>query len=157
MTIAIVHYLRFKNRAGSYQAGHDFQNFFVGESKSRNGATHLFAPFGITNGAGAKGGDRSDAAIVAPADPLSVNLFVEACEEKWLAEITSVLLDPMTYGEVQQLTVELWNCSKPDVNTERAVLRLSSPLDAVESHVPKRVLSSLLVGSLPSSGSLSVA
>jgi len=63
MTIAVVNYLRFKNRAGTYQGGYDFQNFFVGESKTRSGTTHIYAPFGITTGAGAKGGDRSDASM----------------------------------------------------------------------------------------------
>ena len=157
MTIAVVNYLRFKNRAGTYQGGYDFQNFFVGESKTRSGAAHIYAPFGITTGAGAKGGDRSDASIIAPTDPIPVNLFVEACQQNWLAEITSVLLDPLTYAEVQQISQESWVCARPDLTPERAVLRLASPLDAVDSQIPKRTLSSRLVGSLPATGSISVS
>lgn len=157
MTIAVVNYLRFKSRTGAYQGGYNFQNFFVGESRNRSGVTHVYAPFGITSGAGAKGGDRTDASIIAPTDPLAVNLFVEACQENWLAEITSVLLDPATYAEVQQISRESWVCARPELTPERAVLRLASPLDAVDTQVPKRTLSSRLVGSLPSTGSISVS
>lgn len=157
MTIAICNYIRFRSTDGQYIAGYNFQNFFINENRDRNDTTFLFAPFGVTPGAGTKGGDRSDSALVAPATPLAINLFTEACIESWLCEITVVLLDPETYEEQFQITTETWVCSRPEVNTERAVLRLSSPLDAVDSQVPKRTLSSVLVGSLPSTGTLSVS
>lgn len=156
MTIAICHYVRFINGT-SYVSGYNFQNFFISEPKTRSSITYTFAPYGVTSGAGTKGGDRSDAALVAPTDPLTINLFVQACEERWLCEITTVLLDPSTYAETQVITTETWVCSRPEVNTERAVLRLSSPLDAVDAQIPKRVLSSALVGSIPTTGSLSTS
>ena len=157
MTIAVVNYVRFKTFQGQYLSGFAFQNFFIGQTKTRDAVDYLFAPFGITTGAGTKGGDRSDSALVAPAYPLTVNLFVDACKQKWLVEISMVLLDPLTFDEVQLITTEQWLSSKVEVSTERAVLRLSSPLDAVDSQVPKRMLSSVLVGSLPSTGNLSVS
>lgn len=153
MTVAIVNFLRFKTRGGSFLGGYSFQNFFVGES--RDG--HLFAPFAVKTGAGAKGGDRVDAAIVAPNVPLAVNLFVEAAAARWLVEVRTVLLDPMTYATVQQVSVETWLCGKPELRVQQAVLRLMSPLDAVDGQVPRRTLSTRLVGSLPSTGSISVS
>jgi hypothetical protein len=156
MTVAITYYVRFKTKTGAYVESYAFQNFFVGETKRFNDIDHLYAPFGVTSGAGSKGGDRTDAALVAPLSPVTVNLFTEACEQRWLCEIRSVLLDPDTYEHVQQITLETWLCAKPEINTERAVLRLSSPLDAVDTQIPKRMLNTRLVGSLPSSGTLSV-
>lgn len=157
MTVAFCNYVRFKSPDGQYVAGYDFQNFFVGERRTRGDVTYLFAPFAVTPGAGTKGGDRSDSALVAPIDRLSAALFREACEQSWLCEITVTLLDPETFAEITQITTETWTCSRPELSFERAVLRLASPLDAVDSQVPRRTLSSLLVGSLPSSGSLSAA
>lgn len=157
MTIAICNYIRFKTFAGAYVGGYNFQNFFVNESKTRSGVSHTFAPFAASTGAGTKGGDRADAAVVAPSYPLVANLFVEACQNRYLCEITAVLLDPETYAEVATLTTETWMCARPELNTERAVLRLASPLDAVDGQVPRRVLNSSLVGNVPTTGSLSVA
>lgn len=148
MTIAICNYV-------SFSGGYYFQNFFAGETKSYAGQSHIFAPFGVTSGAATKGGDRSDAAIVAPNYPISANLFVQACQERWSCTIKTVLLDPETYAEVQLITSETWMCSRAELSVERAVLRLSSPLDAVDAQVPKRVLNSSLVGSVPATGQIS--
>jgi hypothetical protein len=155
VTVAITCYVRFKTKAGAYLESYAFQNFFVSETRRFNDIDYMFAPFGVTSGAGSKGGDRTDAAIVAPLSPVTVNLFTEACEAGWLCEIRSVLLDPDTYEDVQQITLETWLCSKPEITTERAVLRLASPLDAVDTQIPKRMLNTRLVGSLPSTGSIS--
>lgn len=160
MTVAFCNYVRFKARDGQYQAGRDFQNFFVGETRTRGGISYLFAPFGVTPGAGTKGGDRSDSALIAPATPLAFSLFLEASQQRWLCEITVALLDPETFEEQVQITTETWICSRLEAainNTDRVVLRLSSPLDAVDGQVPRRTLSSALVGSLPSSGNLTAA
>lgn len=155
MTVAICHYIQFKSAQGSPISGYAFQNFFIGETKLRTSINYLFAPFATSTGAGTKGGDRSDAALVAPVYPLTASLFVEACQQRWLLEIISVLLDPETYDEVMTITSETWMCAKPELDTERAVLRLSSPLDAVDGQVPRRVVSSALVGSVPTTGALS--
>jgi len=158
MTVAFCNFVRFKSLNGTYQAGRDFQNFFIGETRTRGSVSYAFAPFAVTPGAGTKGGDRSDSAVVAPASPLVTNLFLEASTERWLCEITVVLLDPETFSEVFQVTTETWVCSRLEIpSPERAVLRLSSPLDAVDSQIPRRTLSSRLVGSLPSTGNISAA
>lgn len=158
MSVVICNYIRFRSN-GQYLPSYNFQNFFIGETKARGDVSYLFAPFAVTPGAGTKGGDRSDSAVVAPANPLVVNLFVEACNNRWLCEIAVTLLDPETFAEQVLITTETWVCSYPEFNVgnNTASLRLASPLDAVDSQVPRRTLSSRLVGSLPSTGSLTVA
>ncbi len=158
MTVAFCNYIRFKGLDGQYQTGRDFQNFFIGEQRLRSDVAYTFAPFAVTPGAGTKGGDRSDSAVIAPATPLATNLFLEASLERWLCEITVTLLDPATFEEVFQVTTETWVCSRLEIpSPERAILRLASPLDAVDGQIPRRTLSSRLVGSLPSSGNLAVS
>lgn len=155
MTIALCNFIKFKSSAGVDVPGYAFQNFFINETRGHNNVQYLFAPFAASTGAGTKGGDRSDAALVAPSYPLAVNLFVEACQQRYLLEIKAVLLDPETYAEISTITTETWMCARPELNTERAVLRLSSPLDAVDGQVPRRVISSALVGNVPTTGAIS--
>lgn len=157
MSIAICNFIRFKSKTGDYIEGYNFQNFFVDQRRERNGITFFYAPLAVTAGAGTKGGDRSDSALVTVPGPLAMNLFVEAVRNDWLCEISVTLLDPETFTEQLQITVETWTCSKPETSTERCILRLASPLDAVDGQVPGRTLSSVLVGSLPSTGALSVS
>lgn len=156
MTVAIVNYIQFKTFKGVILEGYSFQNFFVNRAKVLEGRSYAYAPFAITGSAGAKGGDRTDSALVAPCFPLATNLFVEACREKWLCEMSMYLLDPVTYDEIQRITVETWMSSKVELTPERVVLRLSSPFDAVDAQVPKRMLGTALVGNLPTTGSISV-
>jgi hypothetical protein len=157
MTVAICHFIRFKTKQGSYQEGYNFQNFFINQERTRSGVVYQFAPIGVTSGAGAKGGDRSDAALVTASDLLAVNRFVEAANSDWLCEISAVLVNPTNLALGNQITRETWVCSRPVLDTDKAVLRLLSPLDAVEQQVPKRTLSSHLVGSIPTTGAISVA
>lgn len=156
MTVAIVNYIQFKSFKGVDLEGYSFQNFFINQTKTLDNKNYVYAPFAIAGGAGTKGGDRSDSTLVAPAYPLATNLFIEACREKWLCEMSMYLLDPITYDEIQRITVETWMASKVELTPERVVLRLSSPFDAVDAQVPKRMLSTALVGSLPTTGSVSV-
>ena len=43
------------------------------------------------------------------------------------------------------------------MDTQKVVLRLSSPLDATKGDIPKRRLTAKLVGALPSTGSLVIS
>lgn len=156
MTVAIVNYIEFKSFEGDPLEGYSFQNFFINQTRLLLNKSYLYAPFAIVGGAGTKGGDRTDSSLVAPSYPLATNLFVEACREKWLCEMSMYLLDPVTYDEIQRITVETWMSSKVELTPERVVLRLASPFDAVDAQVPKRMLSTALVGSLPTTGSVSV-
>jgi hypothetical protein len=156
MTVAVCHFIRFKTKTGVYQGGYNFQNFFINEERTRSGVVHAFAPYGVTIGAGARGGDRSDAALVAASDLLAVNRFVEAADNEWLVEVSAVLVNPVNLALGSQITRETWVAARPELTPERAVLRLISPLDAVETQVPKRTLSSRLVGSIPTTGAISV-
>lgn len=154
MTIAICNFIRFKNRGGAYTS-YAYQNFFIGESRTYQGTSYNFLPFALASSAGKKGGDRSNNALACPANPISVNIFAEACDKGWLLEAKTVEVDPLTLSLQALITSELWFASSmelPDV--QRSVLQLSSPIDAVNGQVPRRYLSSALVGALPTSGNL---
>ncbi len=153
---AFVNYVRFKTQADAY-TGTPYQNFSINEQRVYDGITYSFAPFAISSGGGARGGDRSSASLVAGTDALSVNLFAEAVQNRYMLEIKTVSLDPLTFVDEALVASEIWRVASYDMDTTRVVLKLTSPLDAVKAQVPRRTLSTALVGALPTSGALVVS
>jgi len=153
---AFVNYIRFKTQADGY-TGTPYQNFSVNESRTYSGVTYSFAPFAISSGGGARGGERSNASLVAGTDALSVNLFAEAVQNRYMLEIKTVSLDPLTFADEALVASEIWRVASYDMDSSRVVLKLTSPLDAVKAQVPRRTLSTALVGALPTSGALVVS
>jgi hypothetical protein len=153
---AFVNYVRFKTKADAY-IGTPYQNFSINEQRVYDGITYSFAPFAISSGGGARGGDRSNASLVAGTDAISVNLFAEAVRERYMLEIKTVSLDPLTFADEALVASEIWRVASYDMDASRVVLKLTSPLDAVKAQVPRRTLSTALVGALPTSGALVVS
>ena len=72
--IAIVNYIRFKNKgANNYLAGYYFQNFTINDTRDYDGDTYSFAPFAFNQNSVTRGGDRSDCAMVWPLNDIAVN------------------------------------------------------------------------------------
>jgi len=153
---AFVNYVRFKTQADAY-TGTPYQNFSINEQRVYDGITYSFAPFAVSSGGGARGGDRSSASLVAGTDALSVNLFAEAVQNRYMLEIKTVSLDPLTFADEALVASEIWRVASYDMDSTRVVLKLTSPLDAVKAQVPRRTLSTALVGALPTSGALVVS
>ena len=153
---AFVNYVRFKTQADAY-TGTPYQNFSINEQRVYDGITYSFAPFAVSSGGGARGGDRSSASLVAGTDAISVNLFAEAVRERYMLEIKTVSLDPLTFADEALVASEIWRVASYDMDVTRVVLKLTSPLDAVKAQVPRRTLSTALVGALPTSGALVVS
>jgi hypothetical protein len=150
---AFVNYIRFKNASDIY-VGTPYQNFSINESRTYGGVAYSFAPFAVSSGGGARGGDRANAALVAGADLIAVNLFAEAVNNRYMLEIKTVSLDPLTFADDALVASEIWRVASYELDIPRVTLRLTSPLDAVKSQVPRRTLSTVLVGALPTSGTL---
>mgnify|MGYP001811876278 CR=1 FL=1 len=150
---AFVNYVRFKTQSDVY-LGLGYQNFLINQNRQYGGATYLFAPFAVTFGGGAMGGERSKANLVAGADKISVNLFAEAVKNNYLLEIKTVSLDPVTFADEAVVSVENWRVASYEMDTTKVVLNLTAPLDAVRAQAPRRSLGTHLVGSLPTSGAL---
>ena len=153
---AFVNYVRFKTQADSH-TGTPYQNFSINEQRVYDGIAYSFAPFAVSSGGGARGGDRSSAAVVAGTDALYVNLFAEAVQNRYMLEIKTVSLDPLTFADEALVASEVWRVASYDMDPTRVVLKLTSPLDAVKAQVPRRTLSTALVGALPTSGALVVS
>lgn len=155
MTFAVCNFIRLKVPGGEYTQ-HSYQNFFVNESKTYGSTSYKFLPFGITNGAGKKGGDRSSTSLVLSPNAITINVLAEATDLTYLLEVKTVEVEPLTMSVGALITSELWAVGRMEFDTEKAILQLSSPLDAVDAQVPRRYLSSVLVGGIPTTGRLSM-
>jgi hypothetical protein len=152
----LCNFLRFKQRDGSYTAW-SAQNFFPGEEKSLGEVAYRFVPIAVATNASTRNGDRSEAAISTVASQITLNVFYEATQKDWLLEIKTAKINRSDFSIEAILTTEIWACSQLqyDTSEEGVVLQLSSPLDSV-SRLGGRFLSQGLVGSLPTSGTLSL-
>lgn len=155
-SFAFVNYARFLQEDGNPTI-YAYQNFSINQTRTYSGVVYSFAPFGYSLGAGSKGGERSDSSLVAGLDQLTVNLFAEAVESRWLLEVKTVSLNPETFVDDLLVRTELWRIAQYEMDTERIILKLSSPLDATKANVPRRRLSTGLVGALPTTGSLVIS
>lgn len=156
MAIAYCNFIRLKIPGGSYTA-YAYQNFFINEAKVYNSASYNYLPFIITSGAGRKGGDRSNSSLVLTPNAISINVLAEAAESYYLLEVNTVEVDALTLSLLQLITQDLWVINRMEFDTEKVILQLASPLDAVDGQVPRRYLSNVLVGSLPTSGRLALS
>ena len=140
-------------QSNSTPTSYKFQNFSVNEP--RRGFDYL--PFAITTGAGTRGGDRSSARLVVAANQISVNIAAEASQNNYFLQVETFSLNIETLADSSQISTEVWRVAGYEMDTERVFLNLTSPLDAVRTDAPRRVLSTQLVGALPTSGSLIVS
>jgi hypothetical protein len=153
---AFVNYARFLEQDGTPTI-YAYQNFSINDQRIYSGVTYEFAPFAYTLGAGSRGGDRSDSSLVAGLDQLTVNLFAESVESRWLLEIKTVSLVPVNFADDVLVRTELWRIAQYEMDTEKIILKLSSPLDAAKANIPRRRLTTGLVGALPTTGSLVIS
>ena len=85
-----------------------------------------------------------------------MSVFGQAAEAMWLAQISTVWLDPDDLSEQGPHSKELYAITGISHDSSRLSVRLGSPLDAVQQNVPRRVLTTALVGELPSTGQINL-
>ena len=72
-----------------------------------------------------------------------------------IIKVHTVVMTP-TLGESDSFTTDTFMMTGFSNDLSRIAFRLSSPLDAVTADVPRRRLSSKIVGALPSTGSVNL-
>ena len=84
-------------------------------------------------------------------------VFKEASDNRWLAEVNTVWLNPDTLEETGTYSQEIYAITGFEHDTSRLSVRLGNPLDAVSQNAPRRLLTQDLVGSLPSTGNINLS
>ena len=155
MTIAIGTYARLLDRNGGPLA-YAFQNFHAGERRRYNGYEYLFAGFGFSGGTVDLQAGNIEASLVFAVNDLDLSIFMQAVNDRWLIEVRTVWLDPDTFDEGSTYGEEVYAITGLEHDSSRVSLRLGSPLDAVSQNAPRRLLTSDLVGALPSTGQINL-
>lgn len=155
MTLAIGTYARLLDHDGGSLA-YAFQNFHAGETRSYNGRDYMFAGFGFSGGTVDLDAGNIQASLVFAVNDLDLSIFVQAVNERWLIEIRTVWLDPDSLQESNTYGEEIYAIVGLEHDSSRISLRLGSPLDAVSQNAPRRLLTSDLVGALPSTGQINL-
>ncbi len=138
-------------------SGFRFQNFFQGETRTYDGDRYTFGAFGFSGGTLDLEGGNISASMVFVLNELSLSVFSQAATERWLAQIRTVWLEPDTFNETSQHSEELYAITGINHDNSQLSVRLGSPLDAVQSKLPRRVLTTALVGELPSTGQINLS
>lgn len=153
-SIAIGTYVKFQLKSG-VDAGYAFQNFHSNETRNYAGVDYIHASFGFSGTNVDLRGSNIRAGLVFAVSRLLLNFIQEAADSHWIVRIRTVWLDPDTLEETSTFTEEVYQVVGFQHNGSRLSLELSSPLDAVSSQAPRRVLTQYLVGALPTTGQIS--
>ena len=141
---------------------HRFQNFFIGQSITNEGDSYGFVPFGFSGVTVNKTGDGTEASILLPnstsdedqsnnVGALSRSLSKTALDERWLAYVRMLIVDPDDSTQFTTLSRYYGQVSSGNWDNATITLTLSSVLDAVGGDIPQRRLNRALVGNLPTS------
>jgi len=155
MTVAIGTYIKLLNPDGS-STGYLFQNFFQGETRTFNSENYVFGAFGFSGATLDLQAANISANLVFALSELALTIFNQAATDRWLIELRTVWLDPDTLIETSIYSEETYAVIGLEHDTQRLSVRLGSPLDAVRQNAPRRSLTQALVGSLPTTGDISL-
>jgi len=152
--------LRTEDAVGGYR----FQNYWVNEDAPfahvETGELFMygFMPFVFSGTTVTKAGDNQPATLAFPNNALSRGWGQTAVQDRWIANIRTVIVNPANKSEsptlitryVGQIVSGKWDATSLQ-------LELASVLDAVGNDVPRKRLTRQLVGSLPVTSNIRVA
>ena len=119
-----------------------------------NGKTYSYLPFIYQGATKNRSGDNLEAALVLANNAVAMNRAREAVTNKWSIEVSVCLVNPSTLAYQRTLTTDNWLASGMSYDTQNVEVILSSAIDAVGAVSPNRVLTTGMVGHLPTSASI---
>ena len=146
MELAVGNFLTFSIGSTTRQC---FQNFFINETITNEGNSFGFLPFGFSGVTVNRTGDNTDASLLFPNNALSRGWAVEAIENRWIARVQVMLLDPASRSQYQQLHQYYGQVASGQWDESSLRLTLNTVLDAVGTDVPMRRLTQKLIGAIP--------
>lgn len=150
--VALTTFLEVSDAAGAVQ--HRFQNSLPGQTISHRGASWPYLSFIYQGAAKNRTGDNLEAGLILAVNALSMGYATQAVQQKWNIRVDSCSMNPTTFAVARTLTSEFWLAASMSYDTETVEVLLSSSIDAVGASAPMRVLTSTLVGALPSTGAI---
>lgn len=135
---------------------HRFQNFHADGARTWEGVRYLFAGFGYSGSTVDLQAGNVEAQLVFAMNEMSLSAAQQAVDTNAIIEIRTVWLDPTSFKELSNYTTDRFMATGYSHDNSRIAIRLASPLDAISGDVPRRRLTTKLVGALPSSGDIAL-
>lgn len=153
MNDALASYVSFMDFDGN-DTGVNFQNFFANQTRSYEGRSYAASGFGYSGATFDLQGANVEAVLVFPATEMSQSFIAQAANERWLARVKTVWLNPETLAETGNRIEEIFAVTAWKNTLTEVQVSLSSVLNAQDTEIPSRVLSRRIVGNLPPKGSI---
>jgi hypothetical protein len=162
--VVICQYIRLINREGAYVPNRNYQNLFIGETRSYDGINYRYAPYKIVGNGSIRGGDGIRANLTSVPNKITIPLTSDIVLKRYLMEVKQVFVTitaPIdsdigptmgNFEDTRLLNTQVWLCSSCTRDPESISIVLSSPLDAIQSHAPMRVYNSKIIGRAPATG-----
>lgn len=126
-----------------------YQNGKTDGNLSFKSQTFSYLSFIYQGAAKNRTGDNLESTLVFANNPLSLNLGIDAVENRWSVEVVTCSLNPSNFSNPKQLSLEKWIVSSVAYDPLNVELTLSSSIDAVGATAPNRTLTQKQVGALP--------
>ncbi len=127
---------------------------FQSASDGNSQEYYFYLPFIYQGATKNRSGDNLEAALVLANNAVAMNRAREAVTNKWSVEVSVCLMNPTSLTWQRTLTTDNWLASGMSYDTQNIEVILSSAIDAVGAVSPNRVLTTAMVGHLPSSASI---
>lgn len=150
--VALTNFIEVSTPDGRVQ--HRFQNSKPGQVIRYRNVDYHYLSFLYQGAAKNRTGDNLESQLLLSANPISMGYAVEAVQKRWTVRVDSCSMHPVNFTVGKTLTTEIWIAASLSYDTSTVEILLSSAIDAVGANAPTRVLTSALVGALPSSGSI---
>ena len=143
--------LRSETTLGDYK----FQNYWINEDapffniETGVPAYFGFLPFIFSGMTVTKSGENQDATLTFPNNELSRGWAETAVQERYLANVRTVLVDPTDKNNYTLINQYIGQIVTATWDSTALQLSMASILDAVGNDVPRKRLTQQLVGSLP--------
>ena len=150
--VALTNFIEISTPAGEVE--YRFQNSKPGELISYRGAAYPFLSFIYQGAAKNRTGDNLESQLVLSANQISMNYAHQAVDFNYQIRVDSCSMNPSTFEVAKTLTTEYWLAASLSYDPEVIEVLLSSGIDAVGSNAPIRVLTTAMVGALPTTASI---
>ena len=150
--VALTNFIEFSNADGGVEFR--FQNSTPGKTIEYRDENYDYLSFIYQGAAKNRTGDNLESVLVLAVNAISTGYAVDAVDNRWNVRVDTCSMDAQTFEVSRTLTTEFWIAASLTYDVETVEVLLSSSIDAVGASAPTRVLTRLLVGSLPVAGSI---
>lgn len=150
--VALTNFLEITDARGVVQFR--FQNSRPGNPIKYRGHDYAFLSFLYEGASKNRTGDNLESALILASNSISMGYATESVRSRWNVRMDSCSMHPETFEVGRTLTTEHWLAASMSYDMEAVEVTLSSSIDAVGASAPTRSLTKTLVGSIPTTGSV---